>query len=709
MWVDVKTIAEAVGKSPRTIQLMAKNGKIQSRKINKKSLEIYVPSLPADWQAKLTGTGKVVARSEQALAILSTPAQLAAVANKENPALALGSKLSDKDRERLLIANKLKQQPAGTTKTKWLKTVARFYGVSVSTVRRIEDEVNTYGVVRPPRQASRFTAWDTEAVQYMKGFYLQAIRETGDCTKTTAWVRTQMMAQEEGWKIGSRSSAFELLSEVSTLMVAYARGGNRALDNYFYITRDCKKLNPMQIVIGDQHIFDHWIADYDTGLIRRPECYLWLDMGTKLIYGIAFDEHYSSDTVKESLRLGLHRFGRFDCSYNDNGSSECSKAIKDMIDDLIRLGMQSEDFSELYKTPEGIYVVVGEDDEVLATAVNQKDWRRQHRRIYANVRNAKTKDIERFFRTLNTRLDARMLPGRCATPGANAAVDEEESARLEKQKNNHELLTESEFIRIVLEELRDYENTRHSTLGMTPLQFLDQKIEQGWKPSPIAETDIDLIVSDRGERIVKSGRVEIAGRLYWGDEQTTTNGEIDDVGLWGHEGEKVEVRFNKHDPSHAYALVNGTVRYLEPVKALVMLDDDAMEHAIALKRRQMKAVKDAFSTLVKPIGSVLYRPKREFIKRAEKEEATEIDVDLKEAVALRVEESTHKPKVLPFLAMHASNYDRYIWCLDMTIAGQPLSQKDLDFIAAYKGTDEYQENEIYFRNYLKLGNSGGNR
>jgi putative transposase len=708
MWVDVKTVAEAVGKSARTIQLMAKSGKIQSRKINKKTLEIYVPSLPADWQATLAGNGKVVARSEQTLAILSTPAQLAAVTSKENPALALGTKLSDKDRERLVIANKIKQQPAGTTKMKWLKTVARFYGVSISTVRRIEEEVNTYGVVGRPRQASRFSVWDSESVQYIKGFYLQAIRETGDCSKTTAWIRTQVKAQEEGWKIGSRSSAFELLSEVSTLMVAYARGGNRALDNYFYITRDCKVLNPMQIVIGDQHIFDHWIADYDTGLIRRPECYLWLDMGTKLIYGIAFDEHYSSDTVKESLRLGLHRFGRFDCSYNDNGSSECSKAITSMIDDLLRLGMQTEDISEYYKTQEGIYIIEGDDGEILGTAINQKDWRRQHRRIYANVRNAKTKDIERFFRTLNGRLDARMIPGRCATPGASAAVDEEESARLEKQKNNHELLTEEEFIRVVLEELRAYENARHSTLGMTPLQFLDQKIEQGWKPNPIAEADIDLIVAERSERIVKSGRVEIAGRLYWGEEQTETNGEIDDVGLWGKEGEKVSVRFNRHDPSHAYALVNGTVRYLEPVKAITMLDDDAMENAIAAKRRQMKAVKEAFSTLVKPIGSVLYRPKRETIRIEEKDAAVEIDVDLKDAVAKRLEESASEAVILPFLAMHASNYDRYIWCLDMTIAGQSLPKKDLDFIAAYKGTEEYQENEIYFRNYLKL-NSGGTK
>lgn len=704
MWVDVKTVANAVGKSTRTIQLMAKDGKIESRRVGKKSLEILVTSLSADWQDKVRSSGKAVVKTTKSLTALALPAQLKTLSEDNSTTLAIASKLTDKDRERLLIANKIKQRPAGTSKVKWLKTVARFYGVSTSTVRRIADDVNLYGAVGKPRKTPRSSVWDAAAVQYMKGFYLEAIRQTGDCSKTTAWIRTQVLAKEKGWKIGSRSSAFKILAETSQMFVAYAKGGDRALDNIFHIDRDCKALRPMQIIIGDQHIFDHWIADYDTGLIRRPECYLWLDMGTKLIYGVAFDVHYSSDTVKEALRLGLYRFGRFECTYNDNGSSECSKAITSMVDDLLKLDMHCEDVSELSKTEEGVYIVEDEEGTILGTAINQADWRRQHRRIYANVKNAKAKDIERFFRTLNGRLDARMLPGRCATPGANVAIDEVERNRLNRQKANHELLTEIEFIQVVLEELRDYENDKHATLGMSPLQWLDKKVEEGWKPRQIEEQAIELIVSDKQQRIVRSGRVEIDNTWYWGEEQTATNGELDDVGLWNYNGQRVEVRYNRHDPSHAFAIVNGTIRYLEPVKANVMLDDDAMKDAIAFKRRQMRAVREAFSTLTKPIGSVIYQPEHKHIKKIKPEEyIEEPDVKLHEAVKKQIEDTRTVAKAIPFLPMHASSYDRYRWCQDMVIRDLELSISDRDFMISYERTNEYRDSKTYWEMYRKLG------
>lgn len=704
MWVDVKTLATAVGKSPRTIQLMAKDGKIESRLAGKKALEIFVPSLPAEWQDKVAGTVKAVVPTTKSLAALSLPAQLKTITTDTSTALALAAKLTDKDRERLLIANKIKQRPAGTTKVKWLKTVARFYGVSTSTVRRIADDVNRYGVVGKPRQTSRNSVWDAEAIQFLTGFYLAAIRETGDCAKVTAWNRTQVVAKEKGWRIGSRSSAYEILGRISKLHVGYAKGGNRFLDNSFPIYRDCKALRPMQIIIGDQHIFDHWIADYDTGLIRRPECYLWLDMGTKLIYGIAFDVHYCADTVREALRVGLRRFGRFECTYNDNGSSETSKAITSMIDDLLKLDMHAEDVAELSKTPEGVYIVADANDNIVSTAINQEDWRKQHRRIYANVKNAKAKDIERFFRTLNERLDARMLPGRCASPGADSAVDEVERARLEKQKNNHELLTEMEFIQVIFEELQAYENASHGSLGMSPAAYLNQKIEGGWKPRQISEQAIELLVSERTKRVVRNGRVEINNIWYWGEELSATNGELNDVGLWNYHEQRVEVRYDKYDPSHAYALVNGSARYLEPVKANVMLDEQAMEEAIAAKRRQMKAVRDAFNALVKPIGSVLYQPQRATIRKIQPEEyIEESDPKLQAAVQKRLEDTRTVAKPIPFLALHASSYDRYRWCLDMLIRDIELPMKDQAFMSSYERSDEYKNNKTYWEMYRKLG------
>lgn len=704
MWIDVKTLSEAVGKTPRTIQLMAKEGKITSRPKNKKSIEIYVPSLPADWQSLLVKAGQVISLSDAAVTSLAPAAQLTAVTTAV-AASRLGSKVTAKQKERLLIAQRIKARPAGTPRTDWLNSVASYFGISASTCRRIAAEIDNYGVVGKPKDKGVPRAWDPEAIAFVKGYWLQAIREIGECSKTTAWKALQAQAKKEGWKIGSRSSAFSLLGEVDHLLLAYARGGNRALDNYFYITRDCDALQPMQIVIGDQHIFDWWVADYETGTISRPECYLWLDMCTKLIYGIAFDKTYSSDTVKESLRLGLYRFGAFDCTYNDNGSSECSKAINSIIDDLINLHMTAADISDLYKTPDGIYVVVNEDGDVLDTARNPEEWRRKHRRIFANVRNAKAKDIERFFRTLEGLLLAKMLPGRVATPGAIAAVDEVERARLEKQKENRELLTAEEFQLAVLEALRDYENTRHGTLGMTPIQKLEQKVKGGWRPRFFEREIVDITLADRQTRRVERGRVTVGNVTFVGEELRAESGSISSVGLWHKDGESVEVRFNRHDLSYAYAIVDGTIRPLKAVASIAMLDDEAMTEAIALKRRQMAAVREAFSRLTKPIGGLTIKseatPQIKMAQKVQQQLPETTDINLGEEVAKQIEASSRK--VQPIKAIHTSTREHYRWCLDMIISGSDLPPSDQLFMLTYEKTDEYQEASAYWTNYRKLG------
>lgn len=712
MWVDVKNVAEAAGRSPRTIQMMARDGKIQSRPKNQKSIEIYVPSLPPEWQTKLVKAGNVPSLenvSTATTAALAPAAQLTAIATSASAA-RLGAKVTERQRQRLLIAQRVKARPAGTPKTEWISSVASYYGISTSTVRRIASEVDSFGAVGRPRDRGVPRAWDAEAIAFIKGYWLQAIREIGECSKTTAWKALQVQAKKMGWKIGSRSSAFALLGEVDHLLVAYARGGNRALDNYFYITRDADTLQPMQIVIGDQHIFDWWVADYETGLISRPECYLWLDMATKLIYGIAFDKSYNSETVKESLRLGLYRFGAFDCTYNDNGSSECSKAINTIIDDLINLQMANADISDLYRTPEGVYVVVDEDGDILDTARTSEEWRRKHRRIFANVRNAKAKDIERFFRTLEGMLLAKMLPGRVATPGAPAAIDEVERQRLEVQKNRRELLTIEEFQVVVLETLREYENTLHSTLKMTPLQKLQQKINGGWKPRYFEKEVVDITLADRQRRKVDRGRVTIGNVTFIGEDLRAEDGSVADVGLWKHDGQSVEIRFNARDLTYAYAIVDGTIRPLRAVTSVAMLDDNAMTEAIALKRKQMAAVREAFGQFTRPIGGLTIRsevgPK---IRAAHKivhelPEPSSDAEELKDAVASQI--AIAKKKTMPIRAIHTNNRERYRWCLDMIISGEGLDPVDQLFMHSYEGSDEYKNASDYWTTYKRMG---GNR
>ena len=706
MWILPKKLSEIVGKSLRTIQLMVKDEKVVSRPINKRSVEIYIPSLPAQWQALCAKSGEFKP-DINALSTLKAPAQLVAVSKQTDALARIGKKVTAKQKERLLIAQRIKARPAGTPKTAWLKSVASYFGISESTVRRIEREIEEFGIVGKPKEKGASRSWDSEAVAYLKGYWVQAIREIGECSKSTAWRALQIEAKNQGWQYGSRSSAFNLLGEVDHLLIAYARGGNRALDNYFYITRDSNALEPMQIVIGDQHIFDWWIADYEQGIIRRPECYLWEDMATKLIYGIAFDVKYSSATVKESLRLGLYRFGAFDCTYNDNGSSECSKAINSIVDDLISLQMSNSDISELYKTPEGYYVVVDDEGEVVESARSVEEWRRKHRRIFANVKNAKAKDIERFFRSLEARLDSRHIPGRVATPGANAAVDEVERARLERQKNNHELLTIEEFQIVVLEELRAYENSYHQTLKMTPLEKLSQKITAGWKPRFFEHEVVDLILADRQTRKVERGRVTVGNVTLIGEEMRTESGRFADVGLWKFDGTSVEVRFNRHDMSYAYAVVaEGDIRPLKRVESVTMLDDEAMTEALATKRRQMRAVREAFKELTKPIDGLTLKskhtPKIRMAQKIQQALPEVVDGDLKEEVSKQIS-SIPKAKVIPLRPLHASQRDYYKWCLDMIITGNELPSKDHDFMVRYEKSEEFEMSNIYWSNYRKLG------
>lgn len=678
-WVSVRELAAALGKTPRAVQIhLRKDASVQTRMKDSKSLEVYVPSLPAEWQTALVRQGGTP--SGIVLAALAPAAQMAAAGKPELRA----DKLTEAQRRRMLVAGHAAQRPKDISATEWHRKLAMMYGMSVRTVSRIAKEAQEYGMQGRPRESVRYKGWDQEAIDWMQGFWLKAMHDAGACPKSLVWKRVQEMARSRGWRIGGRSSAYGILKDTNPALVLYATGGRRALDNtYFYLMRDSTLLVPFQVVIGDQHIFDFWVADYETGLIHRPECYLWLDQRTKLVYGVAFaEEHYSADTVKEAMRLGLYRWGRPDCTYNDNGSSECGKAASQMIDDLLRWGVGEKDISELYRLKDGRYFDEHEDGS--ASIVSRAEWKQRHRRIYANVRNAKAKDIERFFNTVESKLDGLLLPGRCATPGANIAVDEVERKRLEGQKDRRELLTLGEFARVFVAVLDEYEHTRHASLGMSPMDCLEKLAADGKydrSARAIPAMDIDLITADRKRCKVQRGRVLVDGIWYKGGELTAEGGRINDTGLERYDGQQLEVRFSRHDRSFCYAAAGGEWRKLQAVARVPMLDQDAMVEALKEKNRQISAVADVFRAVTRPIGKVMYAPPKE-----KEEELRDVTPRTEPAPA----------KAVPFLPMHASAHKKYEWCLAMLRDGNSLAKADKEFCMSYRNGAEYQEYKDYW-------------
>lgn len=335
-------------------------------------------------------------------------------------------------------------------------------------------------------------AWSEEALTFLRSIYLTSIRNVGDGTMRNAYRLTLREAQIHGWKVGSEPSAYKYLSNLSPALLDYANGGNLALDNKFWILRDLSLLRPFQVIVGDQHRFDFWCTDGNGGYFR-PECYLWLDMRTRLVYGVAFDRHYNSSTVIRALRVGVEHFGMFESTYNDNGSSERSAWSDLVVQQLQSYGMRfGSDIADLYKDEDsGQYLVRDDSGSIVAYADDAADWHRKNRRIFANVKNAKTKPIERFFSTLEQMLRDMCLPG--FVKELNLSVPEEEEARrrLEWQKKNGYILTFQEFISAAAVALDQYNNRKHSSLGRSPLEELALAEQNGFRRTMLNPADIE--------------------------------------------------------------------------------------------------------------------------------------------------------------------------------------------------------------------------
>lgn len=701
IYLSTAQAAALLGVSARTVQLKIKNNELTCVKKGR-GYQVPLNALPQAAQVEYIKSVDKKELTEKDIADLAPEAQMACNSAKISVGLEnLAREKRDKHQRDLEIWQTIQGKPPSVPMIRWAERLSAIYGVSEKSIYRIAKQFTEKGVSRAGRGTS---SWDPEAVTFLQGYYLKAIREVGDCTKLSAYRAVKEKAQIEGWQIGSRSSAYHHLSNLSPLLETYSRGGNLALDNYFYILRDLDSLDPMQVIVGDQHRFDWWVKD-DDGSIIRPECYLWIDMCTRMPYGIAFDRKYSSQTVKLSLHMGMLRFGKFGTTYNDNGKPELSKAMNEVIAELQSYGMGNEDISNMYKSPDG-YVVTDDDDNVLSLAKTPEDWKRENRRLFAKVKNAKAKPIERFFRTYEQVLVDSGIPGRIKSLTATAPEEEEAKKRLKKQEKD--LLTYTEFIVAAITALETYETRTHQSLKMSPRDKLMQKYKAGWRPTFINEVEVDFIFLNRSRRKVNRGRILIEGTSFVGEEiKTRKNGQLDEsVGIQQYEGKVLQVRYNPHDLEKAYAIApDGSVRPLYRARHYEMLNDGDASDAMQWKRRQMAAVKEAYSRLTSGIaGLTVTTAAHKSISDAAKAQQNELPKLKQAEMDKLMEDRRAEQKKITRMRPVAweSNQKRYQWCLDSVIQGYSLSAQDKTFMRTYnEGMSD--EERAYWNMYKAIG------
>ena len=597
--------------------------------------------------------------------------------------------------------------------------IAAEFDISVSTVQRYVRELKTYGDGGAPKcrtQGRKLFAWDDAALAFMRSFYLAARREAGGCTARNAYRRTAEEAQKHGWRIGSESSAYKYLSNLSPVLIEYACGGTRALDNKFWILRDLSLLRPFQIVVGDQHRFDFWCED-ENGKLFRPECYLWLDMRTRLVYGLAFDRHYTASTVIRALRVGVEHFGRFECTYNDNGSAERSAWTDLVVEQLQTYGMRwGDDIANLYKDDEsGMYTVRDEEGSIVAYAKDRSEWYEKNRRIFAQVKNAKTKPIERFFSTLEQLLRDQCLPGYVKELNLSAPEEEEAARRLAWQKKNGYMLSFNEFILAVARAVDQYNNRRHSSLGRSPVEELELARRNGWRQTFLNPADIEYLFFNRTYAVVNGDRIRLNGKYFAGPPLTQEMVLHNRGSLVNLNKKRVEVRYNPDNlDAGVYAIDPRTKEaiVLHQVQAIDMFDADAFRREIQLKRQQIKAASEAFREAAGSrrvlIDNSVSRPyvKSETLAAAIPEYAlptdaaqeTEPELAQTEKIAVKISrEIKQRPQ---YQAVYTSERERYTALLKAQHAGTRISDADQEFMLSYEERMD-DDDLLYISNVMR--------
>uniref|UniRef100_A0A7C4AJR9 Transposase-like Mu C-terminal domain-containing protein n=1 Tax=Thermodesulfovibrio aggregans TaxID=86166 RepID=A0A7C4AJR9_9BACT len=671
---------------------------------------IALSSLPAQAQIKWVqeNINEAVNLPEQFVEKLSAQAQWEIVRQKtpkEEAGMQTILNVTKKQKDIELIQRAM-NPPQGVKKSHWIAKCAESAGITVQALYKkifIYKNKGITGLVNSGSKAV-LKKWSQPALSFMQGVYLKMLKEGGSGVKKKAYDAVIAEAEKRGWSVGSKSSAYEYLDKLNPLLERYAKGGIRALDNVFYIVRQYDDLAPFECIVGDQHRFDFFVQDEETGKVFRPEGYFWIDLRTRNVYGMAVTDRYNSYLMGLALRMGLKKFGKFKVAYTDNGKPEVSKYFNNIVQELNTYGMKEQDISELYKTQDG-YAIESGDGEVVNVVPTKEAWHR-----YARPYNAKAKLIERFFRTIEDILVEIGTPGLIKDLRSTSEEKALSDSRLKKLLEEGSLLTYEEFLLKLFKAVEIYSERKHYALKQSPYQELIRTVkEEGFVPSMIIEHEIDFILMARTTRSVNRGRILLDGILY--------EGESLENGLWDiADKTKIEVRYDLYDRESIYAIrPDGKIVQLVQVPISSMKNPELTSELIKKKRKMIAQIREEWKRLTQPVPGVIeYSARTKAIlkhkgKKQSKPEEQILDREsFEKEVKRRVEmtksinsfESMQKRQLIK-PSIFASEREKYKYLVDCEMEGVELSEQEKLYMRKYEAKMEDGE-RMWWENYRRL-------
>lgn len=623
--------------------------------------------------------------------------------------------------KRAVITSEALSVPPGKKKSEWVSEIAAKHGKSRATIYNYLSaykKEKVKGLTHTRKTKGQPKAWTPEALDSWIGLVLK--RAHRKISKKSLYRILKIEADKNNWKIGSYSNACEKISEILTPQLeALQKGGARALDNSLPPTlRSYADLQPFEIIVGDQHRFDFWVTDPQTGEVFRPEGYLWQDLRTRAIYGLALGKKYNSHMIAHALWIGVRQFGLFRNIYTDNGKPELSRYVTTIVEGVKDFELNAH---ETISAPTDLSNVHHEETRCDVTLSGQ------HRK--AIVRNAKAKMIEGTFSVLERSglLDQALISGtvkRLTDPSEWQEVDEKENKQLAEA---WQLLTSEEFYQALIA-VCDWYNCEKSHRGllkeaptpkpksMTPMDCIEMCMrKEGWRPRMVPDELIDLLFMPKepNPRTVDRGRIRFQNGLYEHPKLIELNGQ------------KVELRFDPQDLG--YVLVFQKDKYLcraETVEYSSMKDRELASRKIKEKRHHKKMVIQRYKEMTKDIPDVrqfsrvpkiektaalIANDKRKkaienkelYRERTEKELAVEV-AELKAISETTPENTAKDPKQFDRPDFFLDEWSRYRWVLVREMENLSVPVSDQEFKKEHEAKMspdqlKYWERKVFFK------------
>ena len=493
-------------------------------------------------------------------------------------------RLDKKTAKRLRVLKRAAECPEGIPVGEWYARIAADEHVSVPTIYRWFTERKKGKVVSdraPISVALSFSSGPLEVAVKSRTFAPQAL-EYGLSLLTNnprmdvkhAYLETAAEAEKQGWEIGSLASFYRKWNEIPEPVRMLTRGGRRGLELGVKppIYRDYSKLKVYEILVGDQHIFDHTVL-LDSGVPIRPQMFAWADFRSRYFSGVwpvlgNYDQYAVGFALREACRWGIP-----ESLYTDWGRPERSQYV-----------------ARIRRQLDGHAVLKEADFPGLGPEL-------EHHK--AKPRNAQAKPIESwFYHAVEDPMKQMGLPGYSRQDKKDEQVNEEIQRRLREEIKGGKLLRAQEFFEIFARCLEDWHHHTMTEERIVPEECFLEGIHRPL--TRIDDTTLDFLFWPAVVRQVRNSQVEINlpafGKCRWYAPELSaycTRGK----------GKKVEVRFNPYDKSVVHCLDLENHKLICTAEDWGKRDPRDMEAIVPLIREQNALVKcwlDIFGQMKRP-------------------------------------------------------------------------------------------------------------